>query len=263
MRFAFFPGCRVAFEYPEVEVAVRGSLESLGVELVDFSSFSCCPAYDTVMSFDLLTSLTITARNLAIAEEKGLDLLTPCCECYSVFRYAMWKLEDDELLGEVNRTLVRFGKVYRRRAKVFHVLDVYDRVLKRSRLRKLGSKAAIHTGCHLTWPGRFVSEGYQEMLEGILKRVGVEVQEYSRMDYFCGKGSLRLLDPKTSLEFVEVIVRSVAAETEAEFIVTPCPECRERLESGQKRLFEEDRIEKIIPVYHISQVVMMSLEGGE
>ncbi|NOY11804.1 MAG: hypothetical protein GXO67_06970, partial [Archaeoglobi archaeon] len=110
---------------------------------------------------------------------------------------------------------------------------------------------------------RFVSEGYQEMLEGILKRVGVEVQEYSRMDYFCGKGSLRLLDPKTSLEFVEVIVRSVAAETEAEFIVTPCPECRERLESGQKRLFEEDRIEKIIPVYHISQVVMMSLEGGE
>ncbi|WP_456370942.1 heterodisulfide reductase-related iron-sulfur binding cluster [Geoglobus sp.] len=265
MRFAFFPGCRVSFDYPEIEVAVRRSLELLGAELEDISGFSCCPSYDTVLSFDRITSITLTARNLAIAEESGLDILTPCCECYSVFHYAMHKLRDNDLLSRVNGTLVRFGKVYRRRARVYHVLDAYNSLLmkKRSgRVERLEKVAAIHTGCHLTWPKKYMKISYSDVLVEVLRRIGVEVVDYSRSDYFCGKGSLRVMDPATSLEFVEKIVRSVAEETDAEMIVTPCPGCRERLESGQKRLYEEDRIERVYPVYHVSQVVLMSLEGG-
>lgn len=266
MRFAFFPGCRVSFSYPEIELAVRKSLEALGVELQYFEGFSCCPAYDTLLSFDKVTSLTLTARNLAIAEEYGLDMLTPCCECYSVFQYTIYKLKDDELLSRINSTLVKYGKVYRRKARVYHVLDAYSNLIVKKRpkkLRKINLTAAIHTGCHLTWPKKYMLADYGNTLRNVLERLGLSVAEYSRADHFCGKGSLRMLDPATSLEFVEKIVKSISEETDAEIIVTPCPECRERLESGQKRLYEEDRISKVYPVYHVSQLVSKALEGEE
>ena len=266
MRFAFFPGCRVAFKYPEIEVSVKRSMEVLGVELEYITGFSCCPAYDTLLSFDRTAALTLTARNLSIAEEMGLDILTPCCECYSVFQYAIHNLRDNDLLTRVNGTLVKYGRMYRRKAKVYHVLDVYSDVMARKRpkkLKKLDTVAAVHTGCHLTWPKKYMRTDYSETLTGILERLGVRVENYSRMDYFCGKGSIRMLDPATSLEFVERIIKSISEETGAEIVVTPCPECKERLESGQKKLYDEDRISRIYPVYHISQIVSMALEGEE
>ena len=35
MKFAFFPGCMIQVRYPQMEAAVRKTVDKLGVELVD------------------------------------------------------------------------------------------------------------------------------------------------------------------------------------------------------------------------------------
>ena len=43
MKVIPFWGCMIALKYPQMEKAVRYSLENLGVELVEEPRFSCCP----------------------------------------------------------------------------------------------------------------------------------------------------------------------------------------------------------------------------
>ncbi|MDD1773659.1 MAG: CoB--CoM heterodisulfide reductase subunit B, partial [Methanomassiliicoccales archaeon] len=72
-KYAFFLGCIAPLRYPGIEKATREVFKSLDVELVDLEGAGCCPAPGVIRSFDQTTWLALAARNLALAEKKGLD----------------------------------------------------------------------------------------------------------------------------------------------------------------------------------------------
>lgn len=92
MRYGLYLGCNVPAIRPEVERAMRLAIPGLGVELVDLEGSACCPAFGTFPSADEIASLTISAWNLSIAEEKEVNSLIQCGSCYSSLRMAREKL---------------------------------------------------------------------------------------------------------------------------------------------------------------------------
>ncbi len=109
-KYAFFLGCIAPLRYPGIEKSTRVVSEALGLELVDLKDASCCPAPGVIRAFDKYTWLAAAARNLALAEKEGLDILTICNGCYgSLFDAAHELAEDKEALAKVNEVLAKIG----------------------------------------------------------------------------------------------------------------------------------------------------------
>jgi heterodisulfide reductase subunit B len=110
MRYAFFAGCTTLARLWGYEVATRKTAEKLGVELADMPGSSCCGS-TYLETLDHITALTVAARNICIAEEMGLDIVTVCNGCTEVLTKANKELKEDPgLRDEVNDVLAEVGK---------------------------------------------------------------------------------------------------------------------------------------------------------
>ena len=106
MEIAYFLGCIMNNRYPGVEKATRMLFDALDIELKDMEGASCCPAPGVFGSFDEKTWASIAARNLTIAEDMGLDIMTECNGCFGSLTECNNLLkEDDEKKEEINAVL--------------------------------------------------------------------------------------------------------------------------------------------------------------
>ena len=106
MDIALFVGCVAPLRYPGIESSTREVLKRLGITVHELNGASCCPAPGVTRSFDQTAWVGIAARNIALAERKGLDILTVCNGCFgSLFESAYLLGEKPELLREVNGIL--------------------------------------------------------------------------------------------------------------------------------------------------------------
>ncbi|MEM2315153.1 MAG: CoB--CoM heterodisulfide reductase iron-sulfur subunit B family protein, partial [Candidatus Nezhaarchaeales archaeon] len=159
LRFAFFLGCIMPNRYPGLEASVRRVFEKLGIELVDMKGASCCPAPGVVRSFKFDTWVALGARNLSIAEEMGLDIVTGCSGCYGTLRDIWYEhREKKEIRDKVDYYLSQIGKSFKGKIKVKHVLEVLHFDVGVEKLKEFikkplsNIKAAVHYGCHILKP---------------------------------------------------------------------------------------------------------------
>jgi heterodisulfide reductase subunit B len=127
---------------------------------VDLEEASCCPDPIYFKSKDKLDWLAVAARNLCLAEKKGLDIFTNCSGCTATLSETYHLLEDEERRDKVNDRLKKIGKEYKGTIRVMHIVRLlrdevgYD-TIKESVVRPLEDLTmAIHYGCHLLKPSR-------------------------------------------------------------------------------------------------------------
>ena len=77
-KFALFLGCNIPVRVKSYETSSRAVFGKLGVELVDIPEFNCC-GYP-LRNIDRKAFVLSSARNLALAERQGLDMLA-LCQC--------------------------------------------------------------------------------------------------------------------------------------------------------------------------------------
>ena len=95
-KYAFFLGCIAPLRYPGIEKSTRDVCKALDIELVDLDDASCCPAPGVIRAFNKKTWLAAAARNLALAEQKGLPIMTVCNGCYGTLFDAAHELNGNE-----------------------------------------------------------------------------------------------------------------------------------------------------------------------
>jgi len=261
MKVVPFWGCMMPLKYPQMELAIRKTLPNLGVELVDVEGFTCCPDPIYFKARDKMKWLTIAARNLAVAEEAGLDVITMCSGCISTLKEAQYLLaEDEELKFEINQRLKKINKEYQGKIKVKHVTvllrdDLGMGAITRSVKRPLtGIRVGIHYGCHLLKPSQIMNvddADYPQILDDFVRAMGAIPVEHKERMLCCGKGCM---DDELPLEMTESIFSAIEEE-QADCMGLICPTCFSSFDLGQLMIARKKGKEFNIPVIYLFQLL--------
>ena len=261
LRYAPFFGCMITTKYPQFEASVRKTLPNLGVELVDLDGFGCCPDPIYFKAFDKEEWLTLAARNLVIAEEAGLDLVTCCSGCTATLKEANHLLQEDEALRKrVNDRLAKVGKTYRGTIAVRHIVTVLrddvgiDRVRASVTTPLEGLRVAIHYGCHLLKPSNVMQVDDPDrptILEDLMEAVGVVPVEHEEKVLCCGKACM---DPDIPGEMTRDVLRSIR-KLDVDLMGLICPTCFDEYDVGQILLGRKFKETFDLPVIYYFQLL--------
>jgi heterodisulfide reductase subunit B len=261
VKYAFFIGCTALARLWGYETSSRKTAAKIGVELVDMPGSSCCGT-TYLETLDEITALALAARNICIAEEMGLDIVTICNGCTEALIKANKKLkEDPELRAEVNQVLADVGKEFKGTVDVKH----YVRMLKDDvGLEKLGSmvvkpfkglRVGAHYGCHMLKPSDVMLYDDPEApttLDELIDLTGAKSVQYPNKLECCAGPIMGVREDVTwsvGLEKVETVKKY------ADVMVTACPFCYITYERCQ--LMAENSPE--VPVVHYPQLLGMAL----
>jgi len=265
MKYAFFLGCLIPARELSYEVSVRKVMPELGVELVDMKGANCCAPF-SIQSVDYASWLALAARDLAIAEEMGMDVMTLCNDCYESLLMVNNTLKrNKELRDKVNETLSEVGKEFKGKITVKNLVDVLYGDVGLSKVKNAikepisGIRVGAQPGCHLTKPKRIhfeVLRGFNE-LDSLVEATGVESIPYERKEMCCG-GPLRDINDDMARQISRQKL-SALKEAEVQAIVTVCPFCFLQLDLGQLEIKRHFNEEYNLPVIHFIELLRLGM----
>ena len=213
-------------------------------------------------SIDHKTGLVMAARNICIAEEMGLDIVTLCNGCFEVLTKVNKILkEDKKLRDEVNEVLSDLGREFKGTVEVKHFvkmlvedvgIDKIEGLIKRS---FKGLKVAVHPGCHLLRPSDIIEFDDPEVpifFDSLINVTGAQSVNYPNKLECCAAALLAVreeLASKIALEKVATVKKY------ADIIVTSCPFCYLQYETSQLTASEAYDV----PVIHLPQLLGLAL----
>jgi len=245
------------------ELSIREILPSFGIEIIDVDGFSCCG--EPMKSVNQFLTLYLSARNIALAEENGLDMFVPCSMCHLALSECNYVLRNnEELRKKINSLLEEEGLKWHGRNKIFHTIDLlHDEVgieeIKKRVKKELKVLLAAHYGCHLIRPsevGRPVDAEKPMKMEALLNAIGAKTAYYAEKLDCCGAPLLANL-PDTALTKAGQKMQAVQEKFDA--LVTVCPWCHKMFDERQQKAGETIAASLSLPVVYLSQLVGLAM----
>ena len=272
MNISLFSGCVIPIRFPGMEAATRYLAQKLDLGIVDVE-FGCCPAPTSLKLVNADSALALAARNLSLAEEKELDIVTICSGCTNTLRETKHILSvDDEKRRRIQNLLGRIDRDYEGGANIYNLPDflctdeLLDRFKSEATRSLAGMKIGTHYGCHYFRPTSIMQDNHRdplfplpESMEIILETLGAEIVEYNRPDLCCG-AALKINGGR-NVESLEIAEEKLAWMNEAgiEALVVPCPTCFIQFDTGQMILNRRGKTLNTFPVLHIAELIAYAL----
>ena len=262
--YAYYPGCASEGTGIGQDLSIKIMAKPLDIELIEIEDWTCCGS-TPYSSTNEAESLVIAARNLALAEKTGLDLVTPCSGCFVTLYGANLHLqEDSQLMKQVNEALAVANLEYQGNVRVRHLVDVLvndvtPEVIATKVHRKLnGLKVAPYYGCQLVRPDNgFDDPESPQSLDRLVVSLGAEAVPYPLKARCCGS-SLIIPEERLALGLIRRLLDS-ALENGAQCIVTCCPLCQLNLDAYQGRVNSEFKTKFNLPILFIWQLIGLAL----
>ncbi len=265
MKYALFLGCQIPIRLKQYETSSRAVLEQLGVELIDIEEFNCC-GYP-LRNIDFNTFLLASARNLALAEKKKLNIMTLCQCCYGTLKKADFLLKENlSLRKEVNAVLQRESIPYKGEIEVKHFLSLLDQEVGVEAIRKRiekpfqGLKIAAHYGCHALRPSqvvRFDDPGSPSIFERLVNVTGAESIDWLMRLECCGAPLLGTQD-ELSAEMTLKKLKN-GRESGADYLCTACPYCQIQFDTVQQMILSQRGSNDPLPSILYPQLLGLSM----
>ncbi|MCD6510590.1 MAG: hypothetical protein J7L11_09425 [Thermoprotei archaeon] len=257
-RYIAFWGCTIPALQPYVEKAARLVFGELGITLAEPEGMTCCPDPDITHMASHEYWLITAARNLALAERRGLDLMTPCNGCFFTFTEAISELKRNG--KKANAVLSEnFNMTFKGKVRVYHALEVlYDVVgpenIKAKFTRSLnGLRVTIHPGCKLL---KYEEKRLDVKLYELTKLTGSTILTYGLERLCCGV-PLMYLDADKAIELRTKPKLDRMKEVNPDAIVVICPACHNQLEKGQLMISEDEEYD--IPVISLLELLALCM----
>lgn len=262
--YTYYPGCSAEATAVGLGLSVQAIAKPLDMELIELEGWTCCGS-TPYGSLDELESIVVAARNLALAEKTGLDLVTPCSSCFITLYQADIKLKDHpQLMAQINEALAVANLEYHGSVRVRHltevlVNDITPEVITTKVKRPLhGLKVAPYYGCQLVRPDYgFDDPESPQSLDRLVGCLGAEAVPFPLKNRCCG-GSLIISEEDLALGLIRKLLDN-ALENGAQCIVTPCPLCQTNLDAYQSRVNSKFKTHYNLPVLFISQLIGLAL----
>ncbi len=265
-EFAVFWGCTIPARFPFIEKSVRIVFDDLGAQIHELPGHTCCPEGTLVKANDPDSFFTAAARNLAIVEKAGLDVVTPCNGCYSTFKECQshlttyWR-ERDRINGRLATEELHYeGSL--------HVVHFAEWLAEHMGPGLIGSKAtkpfwgmniAVHYGCHLLRPQPAVKWDdplHPTKVEAIVAALGARVVDYPTKMQCCGGYLDRVGEREGSLAFNRRKLYDLQNHG-VDALITVCPSCFQQFDLNQAALQRAN--EPInVPVLYLSELIALA-----
>ena len=263
-EYSYFPGCSSEATGKGLGLSVQAIAEPLDIELIELEGWTCCGSVP-YGSLNELESIVVAARNLALAEKIGLDLVTPCSACYITLNKANTHLQKHtHLMAQVNKALASVKLKYLGHLRIRHLAEVLVNDITpefiaskvQHDLNKL--KVAPYYGCQLVRPDYgFDDPESPHMLDRLVACLGAEAVPFPLKNRCCG-GELTISNESLALGLIRKLLDN-ALENGAQCIVTPCPLCQTNLDAYQSRVNRKFKTGYKLPVFFISQLIGLAL----
>ena len=262
MSYAYYPGCVIPLQAPNYEVSARAVLKAFDIPIVDIEDFGCCGVLAAPL--DGFTTLTFAARNIALAEAQGMDIIALCNGCFGVLNKAAHQLEDEGIREKVNRILKQINLEVQGKAKVYHFHQIlYDEVgvseiKERVKVDISAIKIGCHHGCHILKPTdvlHYDKAAYPQKLEAMVSATNAQVVPPQGFEHCCGS----LLMPHNQDASYAFAVKAVEQKGEVDAIIVNCPGCFRQLDLGQ--VMAKRKFNKVLntPVIFYTQLLGLAL----
>ncbi|MCU0693039.1 MAG: CoB--CoM heterodisulfide reductase iron-sulfur subunit B family protein [Polyangiaceae bacterium] len=271
MAYGLFLGCNMPALRPDVERAIRLTMPALGIPLEEMEGYVCCPAFGTFPSLDEEAHMAVSAWNLSIGEQKGLDILVECGSCYSSLCSGKRLLDKDEHhRARANALLAKTGRSYQGKVSPRHISDVLLHQVGVDKIRQSikkpfdGLHAVVQYPCHTLFPSKTV--GFEQNsvrphgLADLVEALGARVEHFS-LEYQCcgGAGGFHGSSKAEANAYAQRKLDAIITETRADFIVVSCITCLMHLDNVQKELSNGEKI-YAIPVFDYNQVLALAMD---
>ncbi len=262
--YAYFPGCsleKMALSYHE---SAMESARRLDLDFQELEDWNCCGT-TAYFAIDQLLSYTLSARNLALAEQKQLDMVAPCAGCYKNAYFANVDLKRDPDLAEhVNEALKEDDLHYSGTIQVYHLLEVFSNDVGAQELKARvtqplsGLKVAPYYGCQVVRPRKDHEEVENpRFFEDLMAATGATPVEYPLKTRCCG-GSLLITSRKAAFSMARNLLQN-ALDSGAMVIATACPMCQVNLECYQQQINQEFGTKFAVPILYFTQLLGLAL----
>lgn len=263
VKYASFLGCQIPLRIPSIELASKKVFEKIGLEAVDLLGYSCCPEPVISRLLDKTAWLATSARNLVLAEELELNLMTLCNGCFETLLEANEILKHEpEEMRKVNEILRHYGKQYTGKIEVKHAVEVlYEDIgigkIRQQVVRPQRIRVALHYGCHMyrELEGRDIMRK-PNMMKELARATGVEIVDYGLERLCCGFPSMQA-DEEFSLKERLLPKLKRIKEVGADAVVLSCPACTIQFEIGQVML-KQYGAEYRIPCINLMELLALS-----
>jgi succinate dehydrogenase / fumarate reductase cytochrome b subunit len=271
LKYAYFPGCVAQGACRELHQSTLALTLTLGIELIELKKASCCGS-GTFKEDSQLLEDTVNARNIALAEELNLPLLTHCSTCQGVIGHVDERLKEFQTtnpayIGEINSLLQKQGcSPYRGATEVKHLLwalvsDYGLQEIQNRVTRKLSAlKCAAFYGCYLLRAQTALpyDDPYKpESMENVFRAVGATPVYYRGRTQCCG-WPISSYASAESFQMAGAHIQE-ALDSGADCMVTPCPLCHLNLDSRQPEVEKAIGRKLGLPVLHLPQLVALAL----
>jgi heterodisulfide reductase subunit B len=252
MKISFYPGCSLEGMANDYAMSVVAVFQALGIDLIEIDDWSCCGA-TAAHSLSETLSVALPARNLALAEKMGLDIVAPCANCFNRLRYSQqmvkkrivdipWDLTGDIRVHDITRFLAE-PEMLRR---------VRERMLKPLK----GLRVVCYYGCqmvrHPSITG-FTDYENPRTLDLLVSAAGAESIDWSYKSTCCG-ASIGI-GRKDIQQTLTRRILDKARQAGAEAVVVSCPLCQSNLD-----VFQKDLKGGSLPVFYFTELLRLAFD---
>jgi heterodisulfide reductase subunit B len=263
-EYVYFPGCsleKIALSY---HLSALETTKKLGVKLIELEDWNCCGA-TAYFHVDELLAYTLSARNLAMAEKVGTEVVAPCSACYKNMYFTNVHLQEDpDLADHINEALQEDNLNYTGKIGVKHLLDVFAKDIGPEAVKSKvvsplsGLKVASYYGCQILRPKKDHEDVEQpQYFEELMASIGATAVDFPLKMTCCG-GSLLITSRPAAYAMIRNLLHDVQ-RSEADVIATACPLCQVNLECYQQQINQEFGTNFRIPVVYFTQLIGLAL----
>lgn len=263
MAYTYFPGCCMHGFARHCQDSLYAVFDALGLELRELPDWNCCGA-TTYISVDEYQAFALGARNLAMAEKLGGEIVAPCTACYMILKKTKdYLARYSDLREKMDAALAAIGLRYQGKIEILHPLEIILRDVGvkglKAKVKKplKGWNVAPYYGCLIARPYALSAGFSLEAFDAFIPAVGANLVEFDLKARCCG-GSLTGTIEEVGHRLVYVLLHQAKREN-ADCLVTVCPLCQLNLEAHQgkiKRLYGDD---VTIPIPYFTQLIGMAL----
>ena len=271
LKYAYFPGCVAQGACRELYQSTAALTQALGIELVELKKAACCGS-GTFKEDSQLLEDTVNARNIALAEELNLPLLTHCSTCQGVIGHVDDRLkacqqQEPAYIEQVNGLLQTEGcSPYRGSTEVRHLLYALvndyglESIQQRVKTKLSGLKCAAFYGCYLLRAQKSLPHEdpfNPQAMERVFQTIGATPVYYRGRTQCCGWPLASYAKTQSFQMAGKHIQDAIAAG--ADCMVTPCPLCHLNLDSRQPEVEKVIEHKLGLPVLHLPQLIALAL----